>query len=389
MKSLVLKSLWCATLAFAGLAMTACGPDGLLGGQAATGAGVRNLAPLDPTFQYAAAGHGFDADRRLLLIGNEETIRWNPDKKAFERFGGKLPGIVGDRIQRDDTGTLYLMDGATAYSLVKGATQWTPVSLELPPFAADSGRLYRNGAKGLRVDRRGVQYVAAEYMGDAGGPSGYVVYRRAEATAPFTKLVEFEKNAAPYKFITDLRNDMQVRADGTLFLKTGGGYFTVAPGATELKPLLDCENTLGGICSGLELFTHPESDVAYLANSAFGPMVAYRIPAIGTFPITPEKLTPYPGAIERARDSQFQVDAKGGLWGFLTVPKALSVNYPPYELDVTTLRKLEGTTWEPRVSFATPSYTFVLGDDETIYSYGRQLASGGSWLGVAIYALRP
>jgi hypothetical protein len=89
----------------------------------------------------------------------------------------------------------------------------------------------------------------------------------------------------------------------------------------------------------------------------------------------------------QARQSRFQLDRQGRLWGALDSEDALTVDYPPYLLDVTTLRRLDGTSWKEIVRFQTPSFEWVLSEHNTLYSFGRQLVSGGFWKGWGVYHL--
>ncbi len=365
--------------------VTACGPE-LTGGLNSAGK-VPSVQRLDATLDFPAGGHGFDADDNLLLIGKEETIRWLRSEKRFARYGGPLPKVDSGTIQRDGAGNLYLSaNGSLFFTLPKGETTWAPLTLKLPEFTPESGRTYRNGPLGLYVGQDGRQVVLAEYMDPQSG--GYVLYERAGGDTAFRQRYIFAKDSEPLKLIGDIQRAIQLRPDGTIYLKAGNAHFVFAPDATEPTPLVDCRTLVGSYCNGeYEVVSHPATDTAYLVNTAFGPIKVFRLPAQSTYPVTPQEVQTFPGAMTQARQSRFQLDRQGRLWGALDSEDALTVDYPPYLLDVTTLRRLDGASWKEIVRFQTPSFEWVLSEHNTLYSFGRQLVSGGFWKGWGVYHL--
>ncbi|MGV3526609.1 MAG: hypothetical protein ACO1RX_20495 [Candidatus Sericytochromatia bacterium] len=367
------------------MALTACGPEGLGSGTPAGQAPA--FQRLDPSLDYPAGGHGFDADDNLLLIGKEETIRWLRSEKRFARYGGPLPNVENGTIQRDGAGNLYLSaNGTLFFTLPKGGTAWEPLTLSLPEFAPESGRSYRNGPVGLHIGQDGRQVVLAEYLDNQG--SGYVIYERSAGEAAFRQRFEFAKDSAPLKFIGDIQRAIQLRADGTLYLHAGNTHFVLPPGAVEPTPLLDCSTLVGSYCNGeYALVSHPASNTAYVVNAGFGPLKVFRLPAATAYPVTPQEVQAFPGAMTEVGQSRFQLDSQGRLWGALDVADALTVDYPPYLLDVTTLRRLEGDKWKDITRFQTPGFEWVISEHNTLYSFGRQLVSGGFWKGWGVYSL--
>jgi hypothetical protein len=366
--------------------LTACGPELAGTGLDSTGK-VPSVQKLDPTLDYPAGGYGFDADDNLLLIGQAETLRWLRSEKRFVRYGGPLPQVDSGTIQRDGNGNLYLSaNGSLFFTLPQGKDTWEPLTLTLPEFPPESGRSYRNGPLGLYIGQDGRQVVLAEYLGRQ--RDGYVIYERAAGETAFRQRYIFEKDSEPLKFIGDIQRSVQLRRDGTLHLRTGNGHFVFAPGAAEPSRLLDCRTVVGSYCNGeYAVITHPASNAAYLVNEAFGPLKVFRLPTEASYPVTPQEVQTFPGAMTQARQSRFQLDPQGRLWGSLDAENALTVDYPPYQLDVTTLRRLEGDNWKDIARFQTPSFEWVLSDHNTLYSFGRQLVSGGIWKGWGVYGL--
>ena len=94
-----------------------------------------------------------------------------------------------------------------------------------------------------------------------------------------------------------------------------------------------------------------------------------------------------PGAITKVNQARFEIDSQGRLWGSISRSDALTVDYPPYLLDVTTLSRLEGDAWKEITRFQTPSFTWAMSEHNTLYSFGRQMISGGLYTGWGIYSL--
>jgi hypothetical protein len=375
----------CGLLLWGLLTATACGPEELLGSSSSKKGPVSSFQRLDPTLDYAAGGHGFDAEDNLLLIGQAETLRWLRKEKRFERYGGPLPNVDGGTLQRDGDGNLYLSaNGSHFFVLRTGETAWTPLDITLPKPEPEKGRILRTGTLGLYIAQDGRQWVLSEYLENQ--DSGYVLYERAVGESTFRQRFEFAKNSEPLKFISDIQRAIQPRSDGTLYLQAGNAHFVLPPGATAPQPLLDCSTLVGSYCNGeYAVVSHPALQTAYLVNTGFGPLQVFRLPDKETYPIIPQQVQSFPGSMTQARQSRFQLDSQGRLWGSLNQKDALTVDYPPYLLDVTTLRRLEGDSWKEITQFQTPGFEWVLSEHNTLYSFGRQLVSGGFWKGWGVY----
>lgn len=342
---------------------------------------------LDPTLEYATGGYGFDTEDNLVLIGKEETTRWLRTEKRFERFGGALPTVDSGRIQPDHKGTLYLStNSGTFFTLAKDSQNWVPFKPELPAFSPESGRRLSNSPISLYLGKAGRQVVVAQYLDETG--DGYVLYERADDLSPFRERYAFSKGAEPIQFIRDLQRDLHLLSDGSILIQGNGGYYALTANASEPSRLLDCTTLVGSYCAPeFTVISRPESPNAYLVNAGFGPLRVFRMPASSTYPVIPEEVQTMPGAITKVNQARFEIDSQGRLWGSISESDALTVDYPPYLLDVTTLRRLEGDTWKDVKSFQTPSFTWAMSEHKTLYSFGRQMISGGFYTGWGIYSL--
>ena len=84
--------------------------------------------------------------------------------------------------------------------------------------------------------------------------------------------------------------------------------------------------------------------------------------------------------------ARYSVDSDGALYSAYNVEGALTVEYPPYVLDVTTLSKLSGSSFDEVLQFQTPGFSWILSEHDTLYSYGIQYV-GGTVQGWGVYSL--
>lgn len=344
-------------------------------------------------FEYITGGHGFDGDDNLVLLGRMpgtpsdapgETLRWNRERKEFERFGGPLPVTDGFMV-RDGKGRLYLRSGFKLFTWAKGDAAWAEVAL--PPGFEDSGSQRRYVLEEVVGDRAGTLFARFTYH-DSGGQTGtgaskgLALFRRAPGEAqlaPFLELPQDSQGFVPHDGQRLTGFAIHARGDGTLLVESVQALFAVPPGGRDLVRVFDCGAVVGKHCTGGgPVFTHPLSDDAYLPG--------YRIPRGTAFPVVPQAIDTVPMV---GRSTRFRVDADGTFWSYFTEEGAMTVDYPPYLLDVTTVRKLEGTTWEPVVALQTPGFSWTHSDHGAFYSFGRQLISGGIWTSWGVYALEP
>jgi hypothetical protein len=228
------------------------------------------------------------------------------------------------------------------------------------------GRIVRDG--------KGRLYLHSGHMPST---SGFAVFRRAPGETSLTPVVQLPLDSKGYVLYGTERlsgPSIHARGDGTLFVAFFETLFALPPGGTELVKVFDCGAVVGKYCTtGGPVFTNPRSDESFIAG--------YRLPKGTAFPVVPEAL----GAL--GPRTEYRLGADGTGWAYDTEEDALMVDYPPYLLDVTTVRRLKGTTWEPEVAIVTPSFTWVHSDHDAFYSFGRQLISGGIWTSWGVYSI--
>ncbi len=360
------------------LALAACGPD--------DADSLRSFTPVAGRFEYTAGGYGFDAMDNLLLVGPMESVRWNARAQAAERFGGPLDANSG-RILRDGAGNLILHGGANALAMLSLESGSTWTNVELPDRynvdAADP-RVYSTFiATNVEIDRAGTVFALGDSIqahADGTSTAARVLLRRSRGNPTPEIVGEYAASAGQMTSIPGVGNvvitGMSVRGDGTVFL-TGTTLVAIPAGTTVAHRVFDCSVVVGRYCGATGVLTNPRSDIAYVD----GP---WRLPEGTSFPIVPEAVDPGPAPQLRP---QFRVDEDGTLWAAQNVPEEVTVDYPPYLLDVTHLRRLDGTSWSDVSRFVTPSFTWVQNDHGRLYSFGRQLAAGGIWVPWGVYEL--
>lgn len=373
------RSLLSAVLALAAMSSLACGGDP---------EEVRQFSELQKGFQYVAFSGGFDADDNLVLAGQQqwepnkpfETIRWNRKKKDFERFGGPVPGL-GGTLLRDGSGRLYLATAQWLVTLESSGSTWS--AMNLPPGQDQNSAVQRVYAlKEMEVDRAGNLYGIFEYFGPTPpgtGPleTGYALLKRATGTSDWVPLFEAARDSKGLIQVGDKRTyprETSVRGDGTVFLSTDDGLFVMPAGTSAFVLAFDCATVVGKYCApALPVYTHPRSDEAFLPG--------YRLPKGNSFPTVPQEVEVL------GTTTQYRVGADGSIWSYVDVKGARTVDYPPYVLDVTTVRKLDGNTWKVELTFDTPSFTLVHSDHDAFYSFGSQLIAGGNYTSWGVYQL--
>lgn len=349
---------------------------------------VRQFSQLRTGFQYIAFSGGFDADDNLVLVGQElwepnkpfETIRWNRKKKDFERFGGPVPGS-GGQLLRDGSGRLYLATVLGLHTLESSGATWS--ALNLPPGRDQNSAVQRvYSLTEMEVDRAGNLYGVFEYFGPTPpgtGPleTGYALLKRATGTSDWVPLFEARRDSKGLIQVGDKRTyprETSVRGDGTVFLSTDDGLFVMPTGTSTFVPAFDCASVVGKYCTpALPVFTNPRSDEAFLAG--------YRLPKGNSFPMVPQEVEVL------GPTAKYRVAADGSIWSYVDVKGARTVDYPPYVLDVTTVRKLDGSKWNVELTFDTPSFTLVHSDHDAFYSFGNQLIAGGNYTSWGVYGL--
>lgn len=348
----------------------------------------RQFSELQKNFQYVAGGGGFDADDNLVLVGQStgssdspgETIRWNRNRSEFERFGGPLP-VSDGLFLRDGAGRLHLVSGSRVFTFGPGESAWRELSMP-PGFGQPATeRLY--SLQQAAVDRAGNFYGQFKTLGPTppeGGPTpeGIAILKRAPGASGFTPLFEAPSDRQGRVTVNGqlvyLRY-MAVRGDGTVFLSADEALFALPPGGGAFVNAFDCRTVVGKYCTNPSpVFTNPRSDEALIPG--------YRIPRGTAFPVVPQELEAL------APTAGFRVGADGTLWSYVTEKDGRTVDYPPYILDVTSVRRLSGTKWELVVTFDTPSFSWLHSDHDAFYSYGRQLAAGGIWTSWGVYSLK-
>lgn len=337
-----------------------------------------SFSPLDksqPNFLYAAGGAGFDADDNLVLVGQNETIRWKRSAKTFERFGGPLQ-IASGAVQRDAAGDLFIAEAEELFVLRAGTDAWTkiPVPPDEPSPIAGNTREWRSREYVFGKD--GTIYATMEYI-DGAGVSGIAIRKRGLDDTAWTTLVAYPQMSNGY-FTGSPRGTfallaIKVRADGTIFVETDKTPLVLAPGATELVELFDCSTVVGKYCDTANVFTNALSDKTYVAG--------YALPSGTTFPVVPTAFTGLTNA-----PTSFSVAKDGTLYASYVEEDAVSVDYPPYVLDVTTMSKLSGSSLQEVAQFVTPSFSWIRSDHDTLYSYGIQYV-GGTVQGWGVYSL--